>query len=219
MIELIFEDQHLFVLNKPTGLLTQPSGTQQENLEDQAKAWIKEHHQKPGNVFLHAVHRLDKSVSGVVLFAKTSKALARLNQSIRSKLTKKIYIALVEGALPKSEGILEHYLIHDDFKATVATQQHPEAKLARLKYRVLGHKDNLSQIEIELETGRYHQIRAQFAALGCPIAGDRKYGSRVPPYSEGAIALHHHQLMIPHPISQSLMEFLAPLPHKWPAMT
>lgn len=215
MINLIFEDNHLFVINKPAGLMTQPSGTSQDNAEMRAKAWIKEHYQKPGNVFLHAVHRLDKPASGIVLFAKTSKALSRLNASIRSKNTRKVYQAVVTGNLFASEGVLENFLIHDDFKASVVTSRHPQAKQARLFFRVIDRQEPFTLVEIELETGRYHQIRAQLAAVGCPIVGDYKYGSK-DSYAEEAIALHHEQLDILHPTTEDLVRVYAPLPLNWP---
>lgn len=204
MIEIIFEDNHLLVVNKPAGLLTQPSGTEQDSLEAQAKAYIKEKYQKPGNVFLEAVHRLDKPVSGIVVFAKTSKALSRLNESLRSKQAKKIYHAWVEGIPKQKEATLEHYLVHDDFIATIVSKEHPEAKLARLSYKLLESKENSSLLEITLETGRYHQIRAQLAAIGHPIVGDAKYGSKT---NRPEIALTHVQLEIVHPVTGQLLIF------------
>lgn len=207
----LFEDNHLLVLNKPAGLLTQPSGTDQDSLEQQAKDWLKKVYQKPGNVFLEAVHRLDKPVSGVVVFGKTSKALARLNASMRAKQTRKIYWAWVEGFPPAETGRLEHVVIHDDFHAQVVTADHPNGKLACLTFRLLERRKDRSLIEIELETGRYHQIRLQFATIGCPVWGDRKYGSRQM-YDPAAIALHHRRLELSHPITQGLMIFEAPLP-------
>lgn len=211
MLIPIFEDNHLLVLNKPAGLLTQPSGTDQDSLELQAKLWIKSVYQKPGNVFLEAVHRLDKPVSGVVLFAKTSKALSRLNISMREKQTKKIYWAWVEGVLESEQGTLEHFLFHDDFHAKVVESSHPQGKIARLKYTVLEKNGKGSLVEIALETGRYHQIRLQFSAIGHPIFGDQKYGAKEA-YEKGAIALHHRRLEIPHPITQTSMIFEADLP-------
>ena len=207
----LFEDNHLLVLNKPAGLLTQPSGTEQESLEGQAKAWIKQRDHKPGNVFLEAVHRLDKPVSGVVVFCKTSKALSRLNISMKAKKTRKFYWAWVEGTLQTDNGVLENYLQHDDFHARVVDEAHPDAKLARLRYHVLKRTKERTLVEIELETGRYHQIRVQFAHIGHPIWGDSKYGARHA-YAPGCIALHHRRLEIPHPISQTLMVFEAPPP-------
>lgn len=213
----LFEDNHLLVLNKPAGLLTQPSGTGQESLEQQAKAWLKEVYHKPGNVFLEAVHRLDKPVSGIVIFGKTSKALTRLNASIRAKQTRKIYWAWVEGSVKLDEGILEHFLVHDDFHAKVVDAHHPEGKKARLTYRVLQRKQDRTLLEIELETGRYHQIRLQLSALGHPVWGDHKYGSKQT-YAFEAIALHHRSLQFPHPISQALLTFEAPPPADFAAL-
>jgi 23S rRNA pseudouridine1911/1915/1917 synthase len=215
MIHIIYTDNHQLVVNKPAGLLTQPSGTDQDSLEAQAKQWIKEQTNKPGNIFLHAVHRLDKQVSGIVLFARTSKALTRLNDSMRSKHSHKHYLAAIEGTVSPSEGTLEHYLIHDHHHARVAQAQDPDAKLARLHYRVIKQQNNMTVVEIELETGRYHQIRAQLAAIGHPIIGDKKYGSRID-YAEDAIALHHYRLQVAHPITGTLQTFEAPLPAPWP---
>ncbi len=207
----LFEDNHLLVLNKPAGLLTQPSGTEQDSLEQQAKAWLKEVYHKPGNVFLEAIHRLDKPVSGIVVFGKTSKALTRLNASIRAKQARKIYWAWVEGSIALNEGELEHFLLHDDFHARVVDANHPEGKIARLIYRVLKRKKERTLLEIELVTGRYHQIRLQLAALGHPIWGDHKYGARSK-YEPEAIALHHQCLQLPHPVSQTWLTFEAPPP-------
>ena len=213
----LFEDNHLLVLNKPAGLLTQPSGTEQDSLEQQAKAWLKVVYHKPGNVFLEAVHRLDKPASGIVVFGKTSKALTRLNSSMRAKQTRKIYWAWVEGSLSLDAGHLEHFLIHDDFHAKIVDAQHPKGKIARLTYHVLERKKERTLLEIELETGRYHQIRLQLAALGHPIWGDRKYGGQGK-YEPEAIALHHRSLQLPHPISQTLLIFEAPPPEAFTAL-
>lgn len=210
-IEPLFEDNHLLILNKPAGLLTQPSGTDQDSLEQQAKAWIKATYHKQGNVFLEAVHRLDKPVSGIVVFCKTSKALSRLNAAMRSKQTHKIYWALVEGAPPAEEGELEHCILHDDFHARIVPRDNPEGKMARLRYRVLERSKQRTLVEIELETGRYHQIRLQMSAIGCPIWGDRKYGSQSE-YASGSIALHHRCLTLPHPVTHACLVIEAPPP-------
>lgn len=211
---ILYEDNHQLVVNKPAGLLTQPSGTHDDNLEAQCKAYLKEAYAKRGNVFLEAVHRIDKPVSGIVLFAKTSKGLSRLNQSMRDKSTQKTYLALVEGALNESEGVLEHYLIHGDHQAFVATRTHPEAKLARLRYHTISQVNQFTFLEITLETGRYHQIRAQLAAMKCPIAGDVRYGSLKKMPFEG-IALHHAKLGIPHPVTGIMQTFQVPPPASW----
>ena len=206
LFEVLYEDNHQLVANKSAGVLTQPSGTDQENLEALAKQWIKEKAQKPGNVFLEAVHRLDKPVSGIVLFAKTSKALSRLNEFIRNKQLNKVYLALVEGVPSKKEGTLEHYLIHGEHRSFIASEKDSDAKLAKLHYRIVESKDNQALLEITLETGRYHQIRAQLSAIGCPIIGDHKYGS-VQELMDGTIRLHHYRLQVPHPITQAMQTF------------
>ena len=203
---MLYEDNHLLAVNKPAGLLTQPSGTEQESLEALAKQWLKEKYQKPGNVFLEAVHRIDKPVSGIVLFAKTSKALGRLNSAMRSKDIQKVYLAMVEGVPTLSNGILEHYLIHDDYKARVVEKDGDGAKLARLSYRTLKTQHSQALLEIVLETGRYHQIRVQMAAIGHPVIGDLKYGS-TKPLPNGAIFLHHSKLSMVHPITGEVLAF------------
>ncbi|MEI8125801.1 MAG: RNA pseudouridine synthase [Parachlamydiaceae bacterium] len=203
-MDVIYEDNHLLIVNKPAGLLTQPAGEVQDSLETQAKAWIKDKYLKKGDVFLGVVHRLDKPVSGIVVFAKTSKALSRLNESLRSKEVQKTYYALVEGRPPRQEGILEHYLRHDDYRAYVCDKKDPRGKLARLHY----HVREGSLLEIILETGRYHQIRCQCSASGFPIVGDIKYGGHVTPhFSSNQIALHHGRVTIKHPVTQALLTF------------
>lgn len=214
-LEILYEDNHLLVVNKPAGLLTQPSGTDQDSLEKFAKIWIKEKYQKPGNVFLQAAHRLDKPVSGVVVFGRTSKAISRLNHAIREKLSQKIYLALVEGTPRFPESTLEHYLIHDDYHARLATPGETEGKFCRLHYKVIESRKNISLLEVILETGRYHQIRFQLSTIGHPIVGDHKYGSPTNPLL-GSICLHHHRMQIPHPTLNAPLYFEAPIPDYWP---
>ena len=214
--DALYHDNHLLAANKPAGLLTQPSGTDQDNLEDRAKAYIKEVKGKPGNVFLHAVHRLDKAVSGVVLFACTDKALSRLNADMRAHKFSKIYHAVASGAPPQKEGSLRHFLTHDDYHAKVAREGDRDAKECRLDYKVLKQSGSQTLLEIQLHTGRYHQIRAQLAAVGCPILGDDKYGSPVG-LPGGAIALHHARLTVIHPVSKEEIVIEAPYPPHWPA--
>lgn len=208
-LDVVYEDNHLLVLNKPHGLLTQPSGTDLDSLEDRAKAWLKKKYGKTGNVFLQAIHRLDRAAGGIVVFAKTSKALARLTKAVRERNVTKTYEAWVEGCPENDSGRLEHWLIHDHKLARVARQKGPEAKFASLNYRVLRKENKRSLLEIDLETGRYHQIRAQFAAIGCPILGDVKYGSRLPFGQEG-IALEHVAFSLPHPVSGEMHVFSIP---------
>jgi 23S rRNA pseudouridine1911/1915/1917 synthase len=200
-MEVIFCDNHLLVAHKPAGIATQPHPGASDNLTEQAKAWIKKKFNKPGNVFLEPVHRLDKPVSGLVLFARTSKALSRLQEMMRQRQIHKTYFAWVEGAPPEPQGILEHYLIHDDYKARIVRADHPEGKLARLTYTLVEKRGEVSLLEVILETGKYHQIRIQLSAIGCPILGDEKYGSRSS-FKQGQIALHHGRLQFIHPISK-----------------
>ncbi len=207
MVEVLYVDNHILVVNKPAGIATQPSPTSDESLEQLCKNWIKQEYQKPGNVFLHALHRLDKPVSGIVLFARTSKALSRLNEAMRQKKMQKVYVATLEGKLHPLQGALVHYLVHGDHIAHVVTESSPGAKRAVLNYTVKEHKGGCSVVEIALETGRYHQIRAQMSAIGHPVVGDRKYGSSSES-SGGSIKLRHARFSFPHPISQETLSFI-----------
>lgn len=195
---ILFADNHLLAVNKPTGLLSQDSGTGLRNLEDWAREWVRVDKNKEGAVFLNAVHRIDKGVSGIVLFARTSKALTRLNEDIRKRNCRKIYHALVEGNPPKPSDTLVHWLSHENQRADFCKEGDAGAKRAVLSYRTIRQANNLTLLEVDLETGRYHQIRAQLSSIGCPIAGDEKYGAKK--RLEGrAIALHHTRLEITHP--------------------
>lgn len=187
---VVYSDNHLLVVEKPAEMATQP------DLTELAKAWVKKKYNKPGNVYLHPVHRLDKAVSGLVLFARTSKALSRLQEMMRERKIIKIYHALVEGELPENQGKLVHHLIHGSFRAEVSK----DGKESTLEYRVLKHEKGVSLLEINLITGRYHQIRAQLSAIGCPVLGDEKYGSKRS-WSKG-IALHHSELRFEHPVTK-----------------
>ncbi len=189
-VKHVYSDNHILVVEKPVGMATQP------DLTELAQAWVKKKYNKPGNVFLHPIHRLDKLVSGLVLFARTSKALSRLQEMMRDRKIVKIYHALVEGDLPEDEGRLVHYLIHGSFRAEVSKQ----GKEAILDYHVLKHEKNATLLEINLVTGRYHQIRAQLAAVGCPVLGDEKYGSKRA-WPKG-IALHHSEMRFEHPVTK-----------------
>ena len=202
-ISPLFLDNHLLVLDKPAGLLTQPSGTQEPSLEEDGKTYLKERFQKPGAVFLEAIHRIDRPVAGVVLFARTSKALSRLNERQREGAFQKFYHALVCGTL-EGIGTLEHWLRHDDFRAIPASPQERDARLCRLQYRSLEQRNGYTLLEICLETGRYHQIRAQLALEGHPIAGDTRYGASPASISVAppkGIALLSQRLVFPHPIT------------------
>lgn len=208
---ILYVDNHLLAVNKPAGWLTQDSGTGLPNLEDWAREWVRVDKQKPGNVFLNAVHRIDRAVSGVVLFARTSKALARLNEDIRQRQCTKIYHARVEGTPRQETGELVHWLAHEDRRAVVVREGARDARRAVLRYRTLASDPTTALLEIDLETGRYHQIRAQLAAIGCPIAGDSRYGAHEAA-SDGTIALHHVYLEFMHPVVREMICIRAPYP-------
>lgn len=213
LIDVLYEDNHLIAINKPAGLLSQPTDLENDSAETRVKAWLKKKYQKPGNVFAGVVHRLDRPVSGILLIAKTSKGLSRLNQTIRSKEMKKTYYAIVEGILKQKEGTLTHYLIHGDHSSIVSTPQNKEAKQAKLHYKVLKESPKGTLVEVDLETGRYHQIRCQFAATGHPIIGDKRYGGKnILDLPTNAIALHHIRLVFTHPITKAQITIEVPLP-------
>lgn len=177
-LNIQYLDNHLLVILKESNLLTQVDNTTNVSLETKAKDWIKHRFEKKGEVFLHPVHRLDKEVCGLVIFARTSKALSRLNEQMReNKITKK-YIAEVEGKLTEHKKELKDYVVHLSHRAEVVKQDFKNSKLAHLSYKVLIEKKDSAVIEIQLFTGRYHQIRVQMSNLGHPIIGDRKYNSK-----------------------------------------
>lgn len=211
---IVYSDNHLLAVNKPAGILSQDSGSGQDNLEDRARQWVRIEKQKPGNVFLHAVHRIDRAVSGVVLFARTDKALSRLNQAIRSKDCTKRYLAVVAGSMPAGEGQLKNWLRHGDHRAETAQAHSTAAKKCLLTYRVLASSAPYSLLDVTLITGYYHQIRAQLATAGCPIVGDAKYGSKRH-FQKDFIALHHAALSVPHPTLKKQITMRAPLPSWW----
>ncbi len=205
-IEVLYQDNHLFAARKPAGIPTQSEdGTAFEAL---CRLYLKEKLGRPGNVFLHAVHRIDTPVSGIVLFARTGKALSRLQESMRGQKIERYYLAVVEGKIGSSEGSLRHKLLHDERakKAVVSTSS--SAKDAELDYKVIKEGIGRSLVEVRLKTGRYHQIRAQFTAISHPVIGDLKYGSKTP-FEPGAIALHHHRLIVPHPTKECAVEIVS----------
>lgn len=208
---ILFADNHLLAVNKPAGLLTQDSGTGLRNLEDWAREWVRVDKNKPGAVFLNAVHRIDKVVSGIVLFARTSKALSRLNEDVRKRNVKKVYHVLVEADPKKPADKLVHWLSHEDHKARICREGDSGAQRAVLSYRTLPRIGKFQCLEVDLETGRYHQIRAQLAAIGCPIVGDTKYGSKTK-LPGGAIALHSRALHVMHPTQKTWVKIEAPYP-------
>jgi 23S rRNA pseudouridine1911/1915/1917 synthase len=209
------EDNHLLVLYKPAGLLVQGDETGAANLLDLAKAWIKQRHGKPGGVFMGLVQRLDRPVAGVMLFARTSKAAARLSAQIRTRQTRKVYLAVVQGRLPSVTGELMHHIDRRARLSSVVPQPTPSSREARLSYQVLEASGNRSLVEIELETGRKHQIRLQLAHIGCPILGDVRYGAPAPLPSR-QIALLSREISLEHPTRREMLSFACPLPSGWP---
>ena len=209
-MDILYEDNHVIALVKPTGLATMGLPDGEETLFTQTKTYLKEKYAKPGEVYLGVVSRLDVPVSGVVLFARTSKAAARLNEQFREHTVEKIYAALVEGDIAPPEAEYIDRLVEDKRHRKVFRTLSHEGKECKLRYRKLCHIRRCSLIEIWLETGRKHQIRAQLAARNFPICGDRKYGATMP-FPNG-IALHAWKLTFSHPITKERIELTAPLP-------
>ena len=212
---VVYEDNHLLCVSKRPGEIVQGDKTGDEPMSEALKAWLKEKYNKPGNVYLGVIHRLDRPVGGLVLFAKTSKALSRMNELFRTGDVSKRYWAVVTARPPKYSDTLEQYLVRNESqnKSYVARQDAatPGAKLARLSYRLLASGEHYHLLEIELHTGRHHQIRCQLAALGCPIKGDLKYGA---PRSNpgGSISLLSRQISFTHPVSKEALTLTAPVP-------
>lgn len=203
-VYVLFEDNHLLIIDKPSGLPTQPSLEHKDSLETRAKAYIKEKYQKKGEVFLGAVHRLDKEVAGIVIFAKTSKALSRMQCLLREKKLEKIYQAKVQGHLAIKENRLCDFLVKKPHHAVVSYKGDPEAKESVLYYKVLREEKNTSLLEIQLESGRYHQIRVQLSHLGHPVLGDIKYGSTIT-YPDFHIELKHTRVSFEHPVQKTII--------------
>ena len=203
----------MVVVSKPAGVPTQSE--EGDSAEKQARAWAKEQFAKAGDVFLYALHRLDKPVSGVLLLAKTSKALERLHESFRLRQMRKTYVALVEGCIKEDLGTLENYLVQGEFRSLVTTEKDPKAKFCRLSYKVLEKDSFYSLLEIDLETGRYHQIRSQLSHLGHPIVGDLKYGAKFIAGRQSHIALHHQRMEVPHPVTKKTLFFESKPSKEW----
>lgn len=212
-LEVLYEDNHLLIVNKPPGVLVQGDITGDIPLVELAKAHIKQKHKKPGAVFLGVIHRLDRPTSGAIVFARTSKALKRLNLQFKDRVTKKIYWAITKASPSPSSNTLIHWTVRKQKqnKSYAYQKEVPESKKAILKYSEKKKLNNYSLLEIELETGRHHQIRSQLSAIGCPIKGDLKYGaSRSNP--NGSIHLHARSLEILHPVTKEPVKCIAPLP-------
>ena len=211
--QLLFEDNHLIIVNKYPGQLVQPDNSGDDSLEEQIKLYLKFRYNKPGDAFLGVAHRIDRPVSGAVVFAKTSKALVRLNEMLKKHELKKTYWAIVKNQPPKEEELLKHYLLRNGKinKTQVFNNLVDDAQLAELTYKTIAHSDNYFLLEIDLHTGRHHQIRAQMAHIGCPIKGDIKYGDKRT-LPDGSICLHARRVEFIHPVSKVDMNIVAPLP-------
>lgn len=213
-MQILYEDNHLIAVNKAPSEIVQGDKTGDKPLSDTLKEYIKLKYNKPGEVFLGVPHRLDRPTSGVVLFARTSKALVRLNEMFKNHdAMRKTYWAIVQGAPKQPEARLENYLVRNEQqnKSYIAKPGAKDAKLAVLTYRTLTRGDHYSLLEVELLTGRHHQIRCQLAAIGCPIKGDLKYGAKRS-NPDGSISLHARQITFVHPVRKEQLTITAPVP-------
>ena len=211
---VLFEDNHLLIVNKASGVLVQGDATGDTPLVELCKQYIKEKYQKPGAVFLGVVHRLDRPVSGVVVFARTSKSLERMNALFRDRETKKTYWAVVKNKPPKSEDTLVHWLLKDEKKnkTNFFIRETPGTLRSELSYKVMGAAQSYWLLQVNPVTGRPHQIRVQLASMGCPIRGDIKYGYDRPIGDGRSISLHAKSLEFIHPVKKEIVKFQAPLP-------
>ena len=220
-MQVVYEDNHVIIVAKQSGEIVQGDKTGDTPLSDIVKQYIKEKYQKPGEVFLGVVHRLDRPVGGLVVFARTSKALSRLNRMFAEGEVHKTYWAIVKNTPHEPEGTLIHWLVRNEQQNKSYAYDHevPRSKRAVLKYRVIGHSDNYSLLEVNLMTGRHHQIRCQLAKMGCPIRGDLKYGAqRSNP--DGSISLLSRRVEFIHPVSKLPIVVEAPIPadNLWQAL-
>lgn len=216
-MHILYEDNHIIAVNKAPGEIVQGDKTGDTPLSESLKEYIKQKYDKPGEVFLGVPHRLDRPTSGVVLFARTSKALVRLNEMFKNhEAIHKTYWALVQGAPKLPEGRLENYLVRNEAqnKSYIAQPGAKEAKPAILTYKTIARGDRYTLLEVELLTGRHHQIRCQLAAIGCPIKGDLKYGAKRS-NPDGSICLHARQIAFIHPVRKEPVTIIAPAP-EWP---
>ena len=213
--EVIHLDNHLLVVSKPAGMLVQGDATGDDDLVTLAKAYLKRRFDKPGNVFVGLVHRLDRPTSGVVVLARTSKAASRLSEQFRRRAVGKRYLAIVSGRLDGT-GRAEDWLAPSGGGVGVVAEGASSAKRAALRWRALAHRSGRTLVEVDLETGRKHQIRVQLAALGAPVLGDFRYGDSAEPFADGrGIALHAYRLTVEHPTRREPMGFTAPPPPSW----
>lgn len=214
-LQVLHEDNHIIVINKRVGDIVQGDKTGDKPLSEVVKEYLKEKYNKPGEVFLGVVHRLDRPTTGIVVFAKTSKALTRLNELFSNRETQKTYWAVVKNKPPKNEDNLVHFIKRNEKNNTSKAhlKEVPDSKKASLDYKIIKELNNYFVVEINLHTGRHHQIRAQLSIIGCPIKGDLKYGfDRSNP--DGGIHLHARKLVFIHPVSKEELTILAPTPEE-----
>ena len=220
-MNVLYEDNHIIIVNKSSGEIVQGDKTGDTPLVETVRAYIKEKYNKPGNVFCGLTHRLDRPVSGVVIFAKTSKALERINNMLKNHEIKKTYWAIVKNPPKNNEGTLVNYLVRNEKqnKSYAYNTEKTNSKRAELNYKVIGKSDNYTLLEVNLITGRHHQIRCQLAAMGCPIKGDLKYGFDRS-NRDGSISLHARSVEFTHPVSKELIHVEAPTPEDtlWKAL-
>lgn len=219
---VVYEDNHIIIVNKTASEIVQGDKTGDVPLSETVKQYLKEKYHKPGNVFIGVTHRLDRPVSGLVVFAKTSKALSRLNEMFKNSEVKKTYWAIVKQTPAETEGELVNYLVRNEKqnKSYAYDTEKSGSKKAILHYRLIARSDNYSLLEVDLKTGRHHQIRCQLAKMGCPIKGDLKYGfPRSNP--DGSICLHARRVRFVHPVSKELIDVVAPVPsdNLWRSLT
>lgn len=217
MIKVIYEDNHLLVVEKPVNILSQGDDTNDKDMVNLLKQYVKEKYNKPGNVFIGLVHRLDRPVGGVMVFAKTSKAASRLSEQVRNKTFKKVYRAIIHGEMDKKESTLRDYLYKNKKTnmVSVVNKNHKEAKDAELSYKTLNKENGFSLVEINLKTGRPHQIRVQFASRKHPLFGEQRYGQNVNKVGQ-QISLWSYKIEIQHPTTKEKMEFTCEPPQEYP---
>lgn len=212
-MDVLYEDNHIIIVNKRPGEIVQGDKTGDVPLSENVKEWIKEQYAKPGNVYIGVVHRLDRPVGGIVVFAKTSKACARLNDMFRNGQVHKTYWAITRNMPKEPEALLTHYIttVEKNNKSYASATPKEGAKESKLKYKVIANSDRYHLLEVDLLTGRKHQIRVQLSAIGCPVKGDLKYGDKRS-NPDGSISLIARRVQFEHPVSHKMIDITAPVP-------